>query len=231
MKCLLKDADRRRHENETIFNWISEIKDLVYRAEAAIERHAAYQVCSRRRRGRGLTQLIRRCSCSLEECYSIHKLGSEISPIKSRLERINKEMLESGIKKSIIDNTDEGESSSANNRARKTFPEFVIGDCFVGMKDELKQLLHLLVEDEKHRIISVWGMGGSGKTTIAKKLYNENNTSFDLSAWVCISQQCQSFQSVWNDVLMQLQHQNSKDGPKIREDVTSLSECVVELLE
>ncbi|XP_057781314.1 putative disease resistance protein At1g50180 [Salvia miltiorrhiza] len=222
MKCLLKDADRRRHENETIFNWISEIKDLVYRAEAAIERHAAYQVTSRRKRG--LKQLLRRCSCSLEEYKSIHQLGSEISPIKSRLERINKEMLESGIKKSIINNTDEGESSSANNRARKSFPEFEIGECFVGMKDELKQLLHLLVEDEKHRVISVWGMGGSGKTTIAKKLYNENNTSFDLCAWVCISQQCQSFQSVWNDVLMQLQHQNTKDRPKIREDVTSLSE-------
>ncbi|XP_057778258.1 probable disease resistance protein At1g58602 [Salvia miltiorrhiza] len=82
----------------------------------------------------------------------------------------------------------------------------------------------LLVEDEKHRVISVWGMGGSGKTTIAKKLYNENSTSFDLCAWVCISQQCQSFRSVWEDVLMQLQHQNTKDGPKIREDVTSLSE-------
>ncbi|XP_057781310.1 probable disease resistance protein RF45 [Salvia miltiorrhiza] len=222
MKCLLKDADRRRHESETILNWISEIKDLVYRAEAAIERHAAYQVTSRRKRG--LKQLLRRCSCSLEEYKSIHQLGSEISPIKSQLERINKEMLESGIKKSIINNTDEGESSSANNRARKSFPEFEIGDCFVGMKDELKQLLHLLVEDEKHRVISVWGMGGSGKTTIAKKLYNENSTSYDLSAWVCITQQCQSFQSVWNDVLKQLEHQNTKDRPKIREDVTSLSE-------
>ncbi|XP_057781291.1 putative disease resistance protein At1g50180 [Salvia miltiorrhiza] len=212
IKCLLEDADRRRHKSKTILSWISEIKDLVYGAEAAIERHAAYQVLARRRRG--IRQLIK----------SIHQLGSEISPIKSRLERINKEMLESGIKKSIINNTDEGESSSANNRARKSFPEFEIGECFVGMKDELKQLLHLLVEDEKHRVISVWGMGGSGKTTIAKKLYNETRTSFDLCAWVCISQQCQSFQSVWNDVLMQLQHQNTKDGPKIRGDVTSLSE-------
>ncbi|XP_057781230.1 putative disease resistance protein At1g50180 [Salvia miltiorrhiza] len=218
MKCLIKDADRRRHESETILNWISEIKDLVYRAEAAIERHTAHQVCSRRRRGRGLRQLICRYSCSLEEYMSIHQLGSEISPIKSRLERINKEMLKSGIKKSIINNTDEGESSSANNRARMTFPEFVIGDCFVGMENELKQLDNLLVEEKDHRLISVWGMGGSGKTTIAKKLYNENKTSFDLSAWVCISQQCQSFKSVWEDVLKQL-------DPQIREDfMPSLSE-------
>ncbi|XP_057781263.1 probable disease resistance protein At1g58602 [Salvia miltiorrhiza] len=210
MKCLLKDADRRRHESETILNWISEIKDLVYRAEAAIERHAAYQVLARRRRG--LRQLVRRCSCSLEEGYSLHQLGSEISPIKSRLERINKEMIESGIKKSIINNTDGGESSSANNRARKSFPEFEIGDCFVGMEDELKQLRNLLRQDNEDRVISVWGMGGSGKTTIAKKLYNETNTSFDLSAWVCITQQCQGFQSVWEDVLKQL-------DPQIKEDL------------
>ncbi|XP_057801527.1 putative disease resistance protein At1g50180 [Salvia miltiorrhiza] len=207
MKCLLEDADRRRHESKTIFNWISEIRDLVYRAEAAIERHTAYQVCSRRRRG--LTQLVHRCSCSLEEYKSIRQLGSEISPIKSRLERINKEMLESGIKKSIINNANGGESSAAgdNNWSRKTFPDFEIGECFVGMEEELKQLESLLVEDKEHRVISVWGMGGSGKTTIARKVYNHikhtKNGSFESFAWVCISQQCQN-RSVLEDILSQL---------------------------
>ncbi|XP_057802443.1 putative disease resistance protein At1g50180 isoform X2 [Salvia miltiorrhiza] len=220
MKCLLEDADRRRHESRTIFNWISEIRDLVYRAEAAIERHAAYESLSRRRRG--LRKLVRRCSCSLERYNSLYQLGSEISPIKSRLERINKEMLENGIKKSIINNPDGG----ANNGARKTFPDYEVGDCFVGMADELNRLRNLLSQDKEDRVISVWGMGGSGKTTIAKKLYNE--TSFDLSAWVCITQQCQSFQSVWEDVLKQLEHQSRKgvsDGPQIRENVVqSLSD-------
>ncbi|XP_057781236.1 probable disease resistance protein At1g58602 [Salvia miltiorrhiza] len=226
MKCLLKDADRRRHESEIILNWISEIKDLVYTAEAAIGRHAAYQVTSKRRRG--VTQLIRRCSCSLEEYKSIHQLGSEISPIKSRLERINKEMLESGIKKSIINNTDDGESSSANNRARKSFPEFEIGDCFVGMKDELNRLRNLLRQDNKDRVISVWGMGGSGKTTIAKKLYNENKTSFDLCAWVCISQQCPSFQSIWNDVLKQLEPQKRDVVPSLSESELNEKLCKIQ---
>ncbi|XP_057801862.1 probable disease resistance protein At1g58602 [Salvia miltiorrhiza] len=207
MKCLLEDADRRRHESRTILNWISDIRDLAYRAEAAIERHAAYQASSRRRRG------LRQLSRSLKQYKLLHQLGSEISPIKSCLERINKEMLESGIKKSIINNQDEG----ANNRARKTFPEFEIGDCFVGMENELKQLGDLLRQDKEGRVISVWGMGGSGKTTIAKKLYNES--SFDRSAWVCITQQCQ-FRSVWEDVLKQLEHQNRKAVS----DVASLNE-------
>ncbi|XP_057781228.1 probable disease resistance protein At1g58602 [Salvia miltiorrhiza] len=219
MKCFLEDADRRRHESKTIFNWILEIKDLAYRAQDAIERHEAYQVMSsRERRGLILQVLLCNCISVLQEWYSIHLLGSEISTIKSRLERINKEMVDNGIKKSIINNTGGGESSSANNRARMTFPEFEVGDCFVGMKDELQQLGNLLRQDNKERVISVWGMGGLGKTTIARKLYNETKINFNRSAWVCITQQCQ-LRSVWEDVLKQLELQNRNDD--IREDVVA----------
>ncbi|XP_047950120.1 probable disease resistance protein RF9 [Salvia hispanica] len=229
MKCFLKDADKRRHESNTIFNWISEIRDLVCRSESAIERHAAYQVYSRRR---GLRQFVRKYSCILKDCSSLHQLGSEISQITTSLERISKDMQESGIKRSIIINLNgEGECSAGNILSRKTFPNLEIGDCFVGMEDEVEQLVHYLGKDTKDRIISVWGMGGSGKAAIAKKLYNEM-TAFDLSAWVCITQQCES-RSVWEDVLRQLENQNKKkkkgvsvlnNEPQTREEVPSLSD-------
>ncbi|KAL1555912.1 putative disease resistance protein [Salvia divinorum] len=227
MKCFLQDADKRRHESSTIFNWISKIRELVNRSESAIERHAAYQIYSRRR---GLRQFVRKYSCILKDCNSLHQLGSEISQITSNLERISKAMQESGIKRSIIINPNgEGESSAGNNMSRKTFPYFEMGDCFVGMEDELKQLVHHLGKETEDRIISVWGMGGSGKTAIAKKLYNET-TDFDLSAWVCITQKCES-RLVWEDVLRQLENPNKKKGvsvlndePRIRAEVPNLSD-------
>ncbi|KAL1555909.1 putative disease resistance protein [Salvia divinorum] len=227
MKCLLQDADRKRHESSTIFNWISQIRDLVYGSESAVERHAAYQVYSRRR---GLRQFVRKYSCFLEDCYSLHQLGSEISQITSTLERISKDMQENGIKKIIISNPNgEGESSAGNNMSRKTFPNLEMGDCFLGMEDEVEQLVHHLGKETEDRIISVWGMGGSGKTAIAKKLYNET-TDFDLSAWVCITQKCES-RSVWEDVLRQLENPNKKKGvsvlndePRIRAEVPNLSD-------
>ncbi|XP_047952712.1 putative disease resistance protein At1g50180, partial [Salvia hispanica] len=229
MKCFLQDADKRRHESSTISNWISEIRDLVYRSESAIERHAAYQVSSRRR---GLKQFVRKYSCILTDCYSLHQLGSEISQITSNLERINKDMQEKGITRSILINPKgEGESSTGNNMSRKTFPYLEMGDCFLGMEDEVKLLVHHLEKDTEHRIISVWGMGGSGKTAIAKKLYNEM-TDFDLSAWVCITQQCES-RSVWEDVLRQLEKKRSvsslSDEPRIRVEIPSPSDS--ELIE
>ncbi|XP_042008174.1 probable disease resistance protein RF45 [Salvia splendens] len=223
MKCFLQDADKRRHESRTISNWISEIRDLVYRSESAIERHAAYQVYSRRR---GLKQFVRKYSCILTDCFSLHQLASEISQITSNLERISKDMQKNGIKRSIIINPNgEGETSGGNNMSRKTFPNFEMGDCFVGMEDELKQLVQFLGQETEDRIISVWGMGGSGKTAIAKKLYNET-TDFDLSAWVCITQQCES-RSVLEDVLRQLEKKRSvsslNDEPRVREEVPNLS--------
>ncbi|KAL1555905.1 putative disease resistance protein [Salvia divinorum] len=221
VKCFLEDADKRRHQSRTISNWISEIRDLVYRSESAIERHAAYQVYSRRR---GLRQFVRKYSCFLEDCYSLHQLGSEISQITSTLEGISKAMQETGIKKIIISNPNgEGESSAGNNMSRKTFPNLEMGDCFLGMEDEVEQLVHYIGKDTEDRIISVWGMGGSGKTAIAKKLYNET-TDFDLSAW--------ESRSVWEDVLRQLENPKKKeeavsimnDEPRIRAEVPSLSD-------
>ncbi|XP_047949531.1 putative disease resistance protein At1g50180 [Salvia hispanica] len=231
MKCFLQDADKRRHESRTISNWISEIRDLVHISESAIERHASYQYFSSRRRG--FIHFIRKYSCILEDCNPLHQLGSEISKIISNLERIRKVMQENGITKSIITNrNEEGESSGGNNMSRKTFPNLEKGDCFVGMENELEQLVHHLEEDTKDQIISVWGMGGSGKTAIVKKVYNET-TTFDLLAWVCITQQCES-RTVWEDVLRQLENQNKKkkkkksvssvnDEPRIRGEVSSLS--------
>ncbi|XP_047950138.1 disease resistance protein RPP8-like [Salvia hispanica] len=214
MKCFLQDADKRRHQSRTISNWITEIRDLVYRSESAIERHAAYQVSSRRR---GLRQFVHKYSCILKDCNSLRQLGSEISQITSSLERISKDMQENGIKRSILINPNGEEGSSGgNNMSRKTFPNLEMGDCFVGMEDELKQLVHHLGTDTEHRIISVWGMGGSGKTAIAKKLYNET-TNFDLSAWVCITQQCDS-QSVWKEVLRQLENPQKKKGVSVLND-------------
>ncbi|XP_047950139.1 probable disease resistance protein At1g58602 [Salvia hispanica] len=133
-------------------------------------------------------------------------------------------MQANGITGSIILNPNgEGQSSTGNNISRKTFPYFEMGDCFVGMEDELKLLVHHLGKDTKDRIISVWGMGGSGKTAIAKKLYKET-TAFDLFAWVCITEQCER-RSVWDDVLRQLEIQNKKkNNKKNKKGVSSLND-------
>lgn len=213
IRSLLKDADSKRHKSETVRGWIGEIKDLSYRAQDAIELYAVVQ--GSYRRDRRLKKLLRRCSSFLTDCFSLHQIGAEISLIKSEIARVTESMKDYGIK-SIF----EGESSDAPDDTqqwqRRTFP-FEIEDVFVGKEQELGKLVSLVVDDEKHQIISVWGMGGIGKTTLVRKVYNHEKAKrfFEAFAWVCISQQCQ-IRSVLEDVWKQLYpHRRDDDGSNL----------------
>ncbi|KAH6812807.1 hypothetical protein C2S51_021825 [Perilla frutescens var. frutescens] len=212
--CFLKDADIMQHQSEMVRNWIAEIRDLAYRSEDVVAEYS-FRMSSSSDGWRGrlvhILGLVLPCyqlgkflfPCVLN-CFSLYELRSEMLRITSELERVTEAMKNNGINK-IID----GAAVRRQNQilARQSFPDFVIGDCFVGKEEELKRLVSLVVDNKQHPVISVWGMGGIGKTTIAKKVYSEikeaKNSYFDCFAWVCISQQCQ-IRTVLEDILKQI---------------------------
>lgn len=122
-------------------------------------------------------------------------------------------MREEGITRNFMSAGSDDDQSWASSR---TFPDFEVGDIFVGKEEELECLVSRVVADEHEggRVISVWGMGGIGKTTIAKRAYNHimvnKKGRFESFAWVCITQQCQ-IRSVFVEVLTQLTTQRNKE--------------------
>lgn len=57
----------------------------------------------------------------------------------------------------------------------------------VGLEKSVKELVMHLVRDKHHRlqVVSIWGMGGLGKSTLAKQIYHHNEVrcSFSSFAW------------------------------------------------
>ncbi|KAK4722660.1 hypothetical protein R3W88_012893 [Solanum pinnatisectum] len=64
-------------------------------------------------------------------------------------------------------------------------------NSLLDFKQEVFQRLldELLKEESRRNVLSIYGMGGLGKTTLARNLYNSPSLSFQTRAWICVSQQ------------------------------------------
>ncbi|KAL8499435.1 hypothetical protein ACS0TY_022413 [Phlomoides rotata] len=87
-----------------------------------------------------------------------------------------------------------------------------VNDVTVGFEDKTKEILYQLVGrgTESLQVISILGMPGLGKTTLANKLYNHPSVSyrFDKFSW-CVVSQTYETQSILANILS---HINSEVG-------------------
>lgn len=207
MLCFLNDADARNCKDETIRNWLREIRSLAYRIEDLVETFAI-EVASRKSSGhRGVKKVLKRVSGTFAEIRSLHNIGVEIGKVKSDISSLT-----ASLQMYDVRAIGEAESSGAANDDRK-YQQWIrqtyaheVEDYFVGMEDEIAKLVSLVIDHHKrHRVISIWGMGGLGKTTLARKVYKHSNVqrSFERFAWTCVTQEGQ-MKVILQDLLMQL---------------------------
>ncbi|XP_019704027.1 putative disease resistance RPP13-like protein 3 isoform X2 [Elaeis guineensis] len=163
LQGFLKDADSRRKRGDArMESWISGIKRVAYEMEDVID--TINYMLERRHQRRGGIDSISRDICG------IANLG------------------ESGVEKSSdwVDNL----------QILTQFSPYFYDDTgaytdAIGFEHDKERLVKLLVDSEnkKRSVISIVGMGGLGKTTLAKNVYNDPAVRkyFDAFAWVAVS--------------------------------------------
>ncbi|KAK9987894.1 hypothetical protein SO802_028133 [Lithocarpus litseifolius] len=216
MQFFLKDADARQNESAFIKNSVAEMKDLAYDAEDVI---ATYALTVASRKGRGIQKVLKRCACILFEGITVHQVGSKIDAIKTRISNLKQSFQEYGIiRESTIQAGGPSSLNEPQPEQRKTYP--YLEDDPVGFNDDLGKLVEILLKEEEGntRVASICGMGGLGKTTLARMVYNDPRVKQYFNggcAWVCISQQCQKFRPVWEEIMINLlPKENSQNDQK-----------------
>ena len=204
MQCFLKDADAKQNESALVKNSVAEMKDLAYDAEDVI---ATYALTVASRQGRGIQKVLKRCACILDEGITVHQVGSKIDAIKTRISNLKQSFQEYGIiRESTIQAGGPSSLNEPQPEQRKTCP--YLEDDPVGFNNDLDKLVEILLKEEEGntRVASICGMGGLGKTTLARMVYNDPRVKQYFNggrAWVCISQQCQK-RPVWEEIMINL---------------------------
>ncbi|XP_058114247.1 probable disease resistance protein At1g58602 [Magnolia sinica] len=183
MQCFLKDADAKQEGDERVKSWVRNVRDVAYYAEDVIDTFV-FKISPSRQRGR-----IRRYVFIFNELIALHKVGLEIERIKNKIHMISESRLAYG-----IENIGQGALTSSSSLSlqdwRLTSPLAQEPD-FVGFEKDLEILVDRLIEGERRCVVSVVGMGGLGKATLTKNVYNDSRvkTHFDSCAWISVSQE------------------------------------------
>ncbi|KAM1027582.1 hypothetical protein ACFX2G_041212 [Malus domestica] len=209
MQGFLKDADAKQEDNEVVRIWVQIIRDAAYDLEDVIESFALKVAL---KRGGSVKLVLKRLACIFNEGVNLHKIGSEIESITTMLFKLRSGLQSYNIKQIMGTQYEDATSFERQKEQRQTYPHVIERDV-VGLEKDVEILATQLVKEENcPQVVSIWGMGGSGKTTLAKQVFNGNEVKrhFDCFAWVCVSQQCQG-KEVLEDILIKLTSATKKE--------------------
>lgn len=186
----IKDAEKCKNQNEGVCVWVVQVRDVAFEAEDIIDEFL-YHVDSMKKAGfagrvAGVFYLPKVLWLRHKTALELRRIRGEIKDVAKRSKRYDLSHMEaaSGV----------GSNSSHSGCCVQNIGEsslFIQNDEVVGIDRVRDSLLSSLEGEETHRIvISVAGMGGSGKTTLVAKVYTSLTVrkNFDCCAWVSVSQ-------------------------------------------
>ncbi|KAK9035042.1 hypothetical protein V6N11_077093 [Hibiscus sabdariffa] len=148
MQCFLKDADKRQDDDESVKNWVSEIREAAYDVEDVIDNFIVKFVYKKGGRIRN----------AIVHGVEIHNLASEIENIKSRISDLTRSLQTYGI--TARKEGDGSRFTTGRQRQLRWSYSHVVEEHIVGFEENIKELMVKLIhEEERCRVVSICGMG------------------------------------------------------------------------
>ncbi|XP_065000214.1 disease resistance protein RGA2-like [Musa acuminata AAA Group] len=187
---VLRDAEKRRIEDEDVNDWLMELKDVMYDADDLLDecRMEAEKWTPRESDPKPSTS----CGFPFFACFREvkfrHAVGVKIKDLNDRLEEI------SARRSKLQLHVSAAERRVVPRVSRITSP--VMESDMVGerLEEDAEALVEQLTKQDPSKnvvVLATVGIGGIGKTTLAQKVFNDGKikASFRTTIWVCVSQE------------------------------------------
>ncbi|XP_073221912.1 putative disease resistance protein RGA1 isoform X2 [Cicer arietinum] len=192
VKCLLLDAEEKKNQQYALHEWQRQIQYICSDAEYVLEE---FELQDKRKQ---VVKASRSTSMKVRHFFSTSnplafriKMAHQIKDIRDRLDKVSTDGTKFGL------TTINVESRLVVQRREMTYPD-VDASSVIGRESDKEEIIKLLMQphpqgngdgDKSLCVIPIVGIGGLGKTTLAKFVFNDKRMDqiFQLKMWVCVS--------------------------------------------
>ncbi|XP_074285727.1 disease resistance protein RGA2-like [Silene latifolia] len=179
--AVLEDADAKQDSlNCEQMNYIKKLKDAVYDADDVLDEFLTLAKQNRLRSNK-VTSFFSQFK------FLTHNLSSKVKTVNDKLTTITAKRDKYSLKDDYKPKKYTKEETSS-----------LLYDKIIGREEEVEKIIGMLLgSDNEHdphvSFLAIWGIGGLGKTALAKLVYNDPRIreAFPLKRWTCIADQDQ----------------------------------------
>nr|ABV29167.1 disease resistance protein R3a-like protein [Solanum demissum] len=187
LQIVLSDAENKKSSNQFVSQWLNKLQSAVDGAENLIEQ-LNYEALRLKVEGQ-LQNLAETSNQQVSDDFFLN-IKKKLEDTIKKLEVLVKQIGRLGIKEHYVSTKQETRTPSTS----------LVDDAGIfGRQNEIENLIgRLLSKDTKGKnlvVVPIVGMGGLGKTTLAKAVYNDEKVKehFGLKAWFCVSEAYDAF--------------------------------------
>ena len=181
IKGVLLDAEEKQKESQAVKAWVRRLKDVVYDADDLMDDFATHQML----RGDGVARQVSDFFSSSNPLVFRFKTSHGLKDIKGQVDEIVKEIPMLNLIQGNITHREV-------ERSWRETHSFVLTSEMVEKDEDKEEIIKLLVSSGNEKIlsaVSIIGIGGLGKTTLAQLVYNDKKMVefFQLKISICVS--------------------------------------------